>query len=309
MKIPVVRCHYRARMEIKPAPFGDNLNTWFKTLGKQWRPLLISSLAIFVPIGVLVTIAFMATGAGEGIFDLNEQSTDELTDLPEIFDQLTPFLIGAGIWIALQALGAFFVYLASNRIVAAHFAEVEVTWREAIRFAGQRLWPTFLAGVIVVAASLVVVGAVSAFAVFLVAGDNPGFFTVFILAVMVLTTIVAVISIGVSISLFSQVIAMEDTDAVEALRRSFTLVRGRWWATFGFFVVTSLIASAAAQVAAIVTVPAMMAAVVAPNLLGVAYGLITIVQAPLLAAVAAAYSVWYVDLRARERPLMSEQLL
>ena len=305
----MVRRRYRARMEIKPAPFGDNLNTWFKTLGKQWRPLLVSSLAIFVPIGVLATVVFILTGAGEEFFDLTEQSADELVDLAEILEELTPFLIGVGIWIVLQALGAFLVYLASNRIVAAHLAGVDITWREAVRFAGQRFWPTFLAGVIVVAASVVVVGAVSAFGVFLVTGIDPGFFTVFILSVLVLTTVVAMVSIGVSISLFSQVIAMEDTDAIEALRRSYSLVRGRWWATFGFFVVTSLIASAASQVAAVITVPAMMAAVVAPSLLGVAYGLITIVQAPLLAAVAAAYSIWYVDLRARERPLMSEQLL
>ena len=296
-------------MEIRPTQFGDNLNTWFKTLGSRWRPLLLSSLAVFVPIGLVVTVVFMATGAGETFFDLSEPAEDELLDLSEVLDQLEPFLFGLGVWILLQGLGAFVVYLAANRIVAGHVAGTEVSWRDAIRFAGRRFWQTFLAGVIVMAASLIVVGAVTAFAVFLATGDDPSFFTVFLLAVLVLTTIVAMISLGVSISLFSQVIAMEDADAVGSLRRSFSLVRGRWWATLGFFLVTGLIASAAAQVTAVITVPAMMASVVAPSLLGVAYGLITVVQAPLLAAVSAAYAVWYIDLRAREGSLLSEQLL
>jgi len=105
------------------------------------------------------------------------------------------------------------------------------------------------------------------------------------------------------------VIAMEDMGVIAALTRSFSLVQGRWWITLGYVALAGIISSAASQLVSVVLVPVFLVGVLIPEMTAMGFGLSALLQGPLLAAIAAAYVVWYVDLRARSEPLLAEQLV
>jgi len=102
-------------------------------------------------------------------------------------------------------------------------------------------------------------------------------------------------------------IAVETRGAVYSIRRSIRLVRGRWWATAGFLLLVGLLGGIAVQLIQLVALPL---AVVGGGgaALTVASGLGALAQGLLIAAIAAMYTHWYVDLRARAESLSTESL-
>jgi hypothetical protein len=141
-------------------------------------------------------------------------------------------------------------------------------------------------------------------------GMGVDFFPIFLTMVVALTALVVVTWLTVSFALYLVALAMDDVGAGGALTSSFRLVRGRWWPTLGFLLLTGLTVSVASQVISVVMIPVFFLALLAPGFLAVGYGLVTMLQGPVAAATAIAYAVWYIDLRARHEPgLVSEGLL
>jgi hypothetical protein len=296
-------------MEISPVGFGESLNRWFRVLGRAWRPLLVISVLAFLPVAVAIGATLALTGAGETFLDLMDPEYLETTPNSELWDDLAAFAWVAVAWGALQGLATIFVYLASARVVAEHWAGIGPSLRTAATYAMRRLLPAIAATVLIV--SLMALGVAGVVAVGWLMADWLGaeFLTVFVTSVAGLTTLVVLVWLGLAIAFFPQVLVIEQVGAVASLRRSFHLVRGRWWPTLGFILVSSLIASIAGQIVGVVFVPLSVIAVFVPWLLGVIFALAVLAQGPGAAAVAAAYAVWYIDLRAREGAVLAEELV
>jgi hypothetical protein len=287
-------------MIVQPRPFGESLNQWFRSLGHNWRPLLRVSLMVFVPLGIVVGVVFVLTGAGRSLTNLVDPDyLESLTD-DQLLGELLPLLWASGIWLLAQAAATVYVNLAVSRVVASDLAattstESDTEYRALTGF-GRGL--VALLVVLVGAAVLISIPVLAGWA--LISAFGVRFLTVFATTTLSLTVVVILVWLGVSVAFYAQVIALETLSPVKALVRSHSLVASRWWVSLGFLLVTSLIVSAAGQVLSIVVVPVFLFGAFEPLLLAVAYGITIVLYGPLTAAVATAYAVWYVDLRARQ---------
>ncbi len=296
-------------MIVQPRPFGESLNQWFRSLGHNWRPLLRVSLLVFVPLGIVVGVVFVLTGAGRSLTNLVDPNyLESLTD-DQLLGELLPLFWASGLWLLAQAAATVYVNLAVSRVVASDLAATTLTepdteYRALTGFGrGLVALLMFLVG----AAVLISIPVLAGWA--LISAFGVRFLTVFATTTLSLTVVVILVWLGVSVAFYAQVIALEALSPVKALVRSHSLVVSRWWVTLGFLLVTSLIVSAAGQVLSMVVVPVFLFGAFEPLLLAVAYGITIVLYGPLTAAVATAYAVWYVDLRARQAPLRLEDLV
>lgn len=154
---------------------------------------------------------------------------------------LAPFVAGAVVtsvlwWVATTlATGACF------KAVTGAYLGAAPGWRESLRFAGSRLpamlWVTFLAFVLGGLGFLVLIlpGVVA------VAGapDNAG--GVLLLLLGVAAGVVLGIWIWIRWSVAIPAMLTEDVRGRRALGRSFGLVKGRWWPTFGAIALAAII--------------------------------------------------------------------
>lgn len=295
-------------MEIRPRSFGENLNEWFRAIGQTWRPLLALSAIVFVPVGVVTTALLLIPGTLDAYFDLIGPDVDLQTPA-ELMDLLGQLLWVAAIWTILQLLATVLVYIAAGRAVAIRSVDGELTAPALLRFAWRRLGAGLGAGLMLAIGLIAILASATLIALGVFSGGADGFLAIFVTAVVALTAVVICVWLGVGVSLYPLAIAMEDVSAAGSLGSSFRLVRTRWWPTLGFELVAGLIVSAIAQVLTFVLVPILLLGMIAPAFLSVGYGLATILQGPVAAAIGVAYAVWYVDLRAREATLMSSDLV
>ena len=295
-------------MQIAPKRFGDSLNEWFRALGRAWKPLLLSSLVVHVPLAVVVMSYFLASGAADSFATiLDPEALEDMTG-DEVLDVVVPLLWPVGIWSLLQVVAGVFVYVAGARVVAGHLAGSEYSWLTVSRFAATRLPAALVVAFVVLAGAVFVVAVpiVAGWAMF--AGLEINFLTVFLTTTLALTALVVLVWLGVSVSLAIQVVAIEGASPLAALSRSFTLVRDRWWATIGFLLVIGIITSAVSQVASLPLIPIFAVGALIPEALVLGLSASVVLQGPLLAAIAAGYALWYIDLRARREDLASEDL-
>ena len=296
-------------MDVRPGDFGANLNKWFRLLGREWKPLLVTSLLAYVPLALVVAVLYLIADVAGAFTQLSDPDLVNSLTFSEFIDLIGPVLIVGLVAISLQLLATAFIYLAAARITARHYAGLDSGWREPGRFAWRRMARTVAASLLVLGASLVSTALVAALAWALIANLGTTFVSVFLTAVLVLTYMVVLIWLSVSVSLYPQSVGMSRNGPIDSIKESFRLVQGRWWVTVGFLLVTSLIASLILQVMNFALVPLYIAGAVVPAILGAVIALTTIVQGPVIAAIAAAYAIWYIDLRARTEVLEAGSLV
>jgi hypothetical protein len=113
--------------------------------------------------------------------------------------------------------------------------------------------------------------------------------------------------LAISLSMLTPVVSLEDRGVVASLTRSRRLVKGRWWPTLGFLLLVGLLGSVATQLIQLVAIPLATVGGVSTGLLLVSLlGLAA--QGPIVAAMGATYTHWYVDLRSRVEPVLEDQL-
>lgn len=268
-----------------------------------------AALWAFIPAGIAALLVFRFSGADE-FLDLVFNEPEYLDSLPT--DELIA-IAGAFLWATLiavvfQALASLFVYLASHYIIAADAAGFSVTGPEARRAALNR-YGSGLAGAIIallVVAGVVVAGLV-AWTIPLALVGTPNTTSVFIAVVLIFALMSPAIWLGVILSMWSSVLMIEKRKAIGSLRRSFDLVRRRWWPTLGFLLLVGLLGSVAIQLIQLVAIPL---SVVGELGLGISIAALLglIAQGFIVAGIAAMYTTWYIDLRAREGELVKEDL-
>lgn len=294
---------------IVPRQFGQVLNDAMYGLVGVWKTLLVPALVVTVPVSIATIVAFAATG-GADFLDVVLNNPERLQTLPaEVFWELAePFYVAMGIATFLLLVASVFVALASHGAVAAHIKGTPLTSREATRLALRRYATGFGATlvVIVVIGVLVTLGTVLWLIPALSVG-TPNTASTLVALLLLVVVLGPGIWAGVAVSMTTPAVAIEHRGVLESIRRSMQLVRGRWWPTAGFLLLVGLLGGIAVQLIQLVALPL---AVVGGGgtVLGIASALGVLGQGLLVAAIAAMYTYWYIDLRARKEDLSTESL-
>jgi len=296
-------------MVIVPREFGQVLNDAIVGLAGVWKVLVWPALLVSIPVSIATIVAFSTTG-GADFLDLALNSPERLQALPEevFWEVVRPFYIAIATASLLQLVAGVFLALISHRAVAARLGGQPVSSREATRHALKRyptgLWATLIVTLFV--GVLIAVGAV-VWLMPLTSVGVPNTASALVAMVLLAVLLGPGIWAGVSVSMTTAAITVEKRGALDSIRRSIRLVRGRWWATAGFLLLVGLLGGIAIQLIQLIALPL---AVVGGGgaTLTIASGLGALAQGLLIAAIAAMYTHWYVDLRARNEALSSESL-
>ncbi len=268
-------------MEITPRPFGDILSQGMAVLGKVWRRILVPAFWAYLLLGAATIATFALTGADDTIQLVvgDPQALEGMTD-SELLETGLVLLQAGLVALVFQLLAGGFVNLAVHRIVASEIAGEPIGARPAVSKALGRMLVLVVAGFL---AFLAVVAGLFALIV-------PG------------------VWLAGCFSMLSAVVALENVGPTEALRRSFHLVKGRWWQTVGFLLLVGLFGSIAAQLVQLVAIP-----IVGTGGVGLGAGLgfvvLVVAQGFVVAAIAVMATLWYLDLRSRKEPLLTSNLL
>jgi hypothetical protein len=267
-------------MEIAPRPFGEIIGEGMTMLGRVGKRILAPAFWAFVLLGATTIAVFALTGADDllQLILSDPQALQGMTDT-EISEAGLLLLQAGSIVLVFQLLAIGFLSLTVHRIVGSELAGEALGAGPASSKALARLFTLVVAGLIAIA--LVTVG--------LVALIIPGLW------------------LAGAFSMLSAVIALEGLGPVQALRRSFTLVRGRWWPTVGFLLLVGLFGSVAAQLVQLVALPIVGAGGVGIGA-GLGFVVLVVAQGFVVAAIAVMVTLWYLDLRSRKEPLVTESL-
>jgi hypothetical protein len=296
-------------MVITPRPFGQVLSDAMNSLTRTWRALLIPALAVSIPVSIATVVVFRLTGGGE-FLDTIVNNPEALQRLPrDVFWELSrPFYIAVGISTVLQLISGVFVALASHRAVASDLAGKTLTGGQVSILALRRYARGLVAVLLITltVAVLVRLGTAMWLAPILAVG-TPNATSVLVALILFVVLMGPGTWAAVSVSMSTSVIAVEDTGAVAAIRRSMRLVRRRWWPTLGFLLLVGLFGGIAIQLIQLIALP--LAAVGGgSSALTIASALGVLTQGLLVAAISAMYTHWYVDLRSRRETVATTDL-
>lgn len=296
-------------MVISPRPFGQVLGEAVNGLARIWRTILGPALIVTVPVSIGTALVFRITG-GAGFLELLLDNPDRLIGLPDevLRELMRPFYVAVIITTILQLLSGVFVALASHRAVASDMSGETLTGGDVSRFALRRyavgLGSTLL--VVVAVAILVVLGA-TVWLMPAISVGTPNLPSLLVALILLTALLGPGVWFGISASMTTSAVAVESTSVLSSIRRSMRLVRGRWWPTAGYLLLVGLLGGIAIQLIQLIAIP--LAAVGGGGgalTLAAAIGVFT--QGLLVAAIAAMYTHWYVDLRSRNESLTSSDL-
>lgn len=296
-------------MLISPRPFGQVLADAVNSLGRIWRSMLFPALTVSIPVSIATAVVFRVTG-GSDFLELIFNSPENLAGLPsDIFWELArPFYVALAIATVLQILAGVFVALASHGAVAADLRGESLNGGDVSRLALKR-YPVGVGSTVLIVLSVAVLIALGTLLWLMPAVEvgtpNPG--SVLVALLLFFALLGPGIWVAVSVSMTTSAIAIEDQGVLGSIRRSMRLVRGRWWATAGFLLLVGLLGGIAIQLIQLVALP--LATVGdGGGALTIASALGVLTQGLLVAAIAAMYTHWYIDLRARREGLTTSDL-
>src|SRR5215218_5750259 len=191
--------------DLRPLGIGEILDAGIKLFMRHWRPLVLSIVALILPVQILSALVTASVAPEQ--FDI----TSSQTGVDE--GEEAEFLIGQGVIALLSVISVLLATAVCFKAVADAYLGVEPEWRRSLRFAVRRLGGLF--GVALVGGFLVVLAP--------------------------LALIVPGIWLFVMYSVSVPALLLERIGPMAALRRSFRLVRGRWWSTAGVLVVGYLL--------------------------------------------------------------------
>jgi hypothetical protein len=297
-------------MQIVPRPFGQILAESISRMGRTWKPLASTALLVFIPFGILTLLAFQMTGAID-FLELVFNDPGALNNLPPdvFFEVSQPFIRAILIAVALQMIATLFVYLTVHHVVASDMSGNPVSGPVARRHALRLMGVGLVSGLV----ALIVIGVIIGIglAIWLVPFalvGTPNATSSLVAVLLFLAFVGPGIWLLISFSMTSSVIAIERSGPIRALSRSLSLVKGRWWPTLGFLLMVGLLGSVAIQLIQLVAIPLSVV-----GDLGTGISLVSALgigaQGLIVAGIGAMYTSWYIDLRARQEELLSEDLL
>jgi hypothetical protein len=255
--------------DLRPLGIGEILDAGIKLFLRHWRTLVISVIGLILPVQILSALVTASVAPEQ--FDLTSTESG-VQDGEE-----AEFLIGQGVIALLSVISVLLATAVCFKAVADAYLGVEPEWRRSLRFAVRRLGG--LLGVAIVGGILV--------------------------GLATIALVVPGIWLFVMYSVAVPAMLLERIGPVQALRRSFRLVRGRWWSTAGTLLVGYLLIGiiGALVSGAIMVIPSVVAE---DNTLVGALGAVvggtvgSVLTTPYSAAVV---TLLYFDLRVRKEGL------
>jgi hypothetical protein len=202
----------QTRPRLRPLSTGEILDVSIKICVAQWRTLLKAVLIVVVPVQIISTIltADYTLSSSSLDFGANASQTPQQT-----LDELNQYIGGLAISGLLQLCAVGLATAACFRAIAQSYLGESADWRESLRFATRHI-PSLL-----LITLLYVLGVGLGTVLFI----GPG------------------IWLYVAWAFALPVLLVEGARGRVALGRSFALVKGRWWKTFGTLVVGFILAA------------------------------------------------------------------
>ena len=232
--------------------FGSKISATFEFLGSQFKPFF-KCLAYFALPGALLMGIGLALfmGKATGFYAALFQGVRHGGTTPAAsgLDPLAMYRGWGGVGFALTALGGLVTFLLLNSTVYAYLrVRLHLTAAETVQPRQVWAWMRPRLGRVVRAClllaalglGLMVVLGIAVGGIGLVAGSGSSAVWV-VLGVVVVYALIFWLS--VCLALYFPVLWLEDLGAAAALRRSFYLIRGKWWSTFGLGFIMVMIQS------------------------------------------------------------------
>jgi hypothetical protein len=264
---------------------------------------------VFLPTGALTIAVFRMTGATEFLQAVfNDPGYLETLPRDIFLDLARPFIVAATVALLLQGIATLFVYLACHRMamddIRGQTVDPRASRRHAVRSLGRAVVAGLIAAVVVL--GLLALGILT-WTLPMASVGTPNSVSLAIAGALFAVLVTPAVWLAISLSMMTPVVSLEDRGVVGSLTRSRRLVRGRWWPTLGFLLLVGLLGSVATQLIQLVAIPLATVGgvglgMVLVSLLGLA------AQGPIVAAMGATYTHWYLDLRARVEPVLEDQL-
>jgi hypothetical protein len=198
---------------LRPLGIGEILDVSIKLFRKDFRALLKAVALVTVPVQILSAIVLES--ATLDIEDMERTDAFGYTTLEIDAGEVWTFIAAILLSSVLVLISSQLASAACFKMMAGRYLDEQVTWRESLRFAVSKLrpliWLSLLLGFLTLLATLALV--------------IPGiyFYAAWTVAVPVLL--------------------LEDLRGRKALKRSRSLVRGRWWSTFGVIIMSAILTS------------------------------------------------------------------
>ena len=198
-----------ARPRLRALSLGGVLDAAVKICLAQWRTLLRAVLVVVVPVQIVTAIVNVDYTLSSFEFDASSTRAAE-----DSLDELNQYLGGLAISTLLQLCAIGLATAACFRAIAQTYLGEPLDWRSSLSYALAR-WRPLLALVL-----LYVVGVGLGAVLFVVPG----------------------VWLFVAWAAAMPVLLVEGLRPRQALERSFALVKGRWWRTFGTLVIGFILA-------------------------------------------------------------------
>ena len=198
------------RPRLRPLSLGEILDVSIKICLANWRTLIKAVLVVVVPVQIISTI--LTADYTVSTFDFSAGSSQTPR---EAFEEINQYLGGVAISTLLQVCAVGLATAACFRAIAQAYLGETADWRSSLSFALQHV-PSLL-----LLTLLYILGVVVGTVLFILPG----------------------IWLYIAWAFALPVLLVEGARGRKALGRSFELVKGRWWRTFGTLVVGFILAS------------------------------------------------------------------
>jgi hypothetical protein len=195
---------------LRPLALGEILDVSIKICLAHWRTLIKAVLIVVVPVQIFGTIV-----NADYTVDSFQFGTDTTQTAEESLDELNQYLGGLAIAALLQGLAVLLATAACLRAIGQAYLGEQTDWRDSLGYA-MRLVPSLL-----LLTLLYGLGLLLAFLLLILPG----------------------IWLYVAWAFATPVLLVEGLRGRKALGRSFGLVKGRWWRTFGILIVGFILAA------------------------------------------------------------------
>ncbi|MBF9220074.1 hypothetical protein [Hymenobacter ruricola] len=215
--------------------FGAKVGATFEFVTAQFRPL-VKCLAYFVLPAALLGGIGMGLAMGN-LLGLMTGGTGRVTSrLPEQFGGPNPLMTGSSVLgFGLAALGFLAAFLLLSSTVYG-FVRVRLNTPPDEPVTPGRVWAFVRGRLGSVVGAWLLLSIILGLGIGIVGGAlgllGPGF---------IVLLMPALLWVVVCLSLYFPALWMEDGGVVAAFHRSFYLIKGKWWSTFGLYLVVSFI--------------------------------------------------------------------
>jgi hypothetical protein len=229
---------------------GDILDGAFKLLKANARTLFTIVAVFVVPLQLLAAFAQRNVLGGSGLLDvLNDPSVAEAGAEQPVGDQLVT-------WVAtlLNLLVLPFLAGAISQVVGASYLGEELSAGPALRRTARRAWALFASWVVVHVlelATLVVLPIVGIVLAVLVDGPLRAVFIVFTIVAVAVGVAAGLAVMALSVAVAPAVV-VEELGPIRGVRRSWSLMRRRFWPVLGIALLAGLISNVLGQVLGVV---------------------------------------------------------